>query len=133
MLSWVPFAMVRITLFLVAGILLAIYQPIIISEQLGFYLLVTLAALYLFTYFISRSRSLKFVSGVIGLIGIMMFGYLHLMHNTGSSEPTHILNEENPIVAYEAIVRSAAESKARSWKIQVEITSASGFASQPEC
>jgi competence protein ComEC len=122
MLSWVPFAMVRITLFLVAGILLAIYQPFIISEQLGSKLLITLTALYLITYFIFRSyRSLKFVSGVIGLLGIMMFGYLHLMLNTGSSENNHILNEKKPIVAYEAIVRSAPESKARSWKIQVEI------------
>jgi competence protein ComEC len=121
MLNWVPYAMVRITLFLVGGILLAIYQPNLIPEQTAFYFLTILTAVYLITFFVFRSRSLKIMSGVIGLLGIMMFGYLHLMHNTGSGEPNHILNEGHPIVAYEAIVRSAPESKARSWKVQVEI------------
>jgi competence protein ComEC len=121
MLNWVPYAMVRITLFLVGGILLAIYQPNLIPEQTAFYFLTILTAVYLITFFVFRSSSLKIMSGVIGLMGIMMFGYLHLMHNTGSSELNHILNERNPIVAYEAIVRSAPESKARSWKVQVEI------------
>jgi competence protein ComEC len=121
MLNWVPYAMVRITLFLVGGILLAIYQPNLIPEQTAFYFLTILTAVYLITFFVFRSRSLKIMSGVIGLMGIMMFGYFHLKHNTGSSEPNHILNEGNPIVAYEAIVRSAPESKAKSWKVQVEI------------
>ncbi len=121
MLSWVPFAMVRITLFFVGGILLAIYQPNLISDQTAFYFLIFLTVAYLITFFVFRSRLLKVISGVIGLLGIMMFGYLHLQHNTGSSEDDHILNEKNPIVAYEAIVRSAPESKARSWKVQVEI------------
>lgn len=121
MLSWVPFAMVRITLFLVAGILLAIYQPNLISEPTAFYLLIILTVVYLITFFVFRSRSLKVISGVIGLLGITMFGYLHLQHNTGSNESNHILHEANPIVAYEAIVRTAPESKARSWKLQVEV------------
>lgn len=33
MLSWVPFAMVRIVLFLAAGILLGIYYPELIDSQ----------------------------------------------------------------------------------------------------
>ncbi|MBL7871555.1 MAG: ComEC family competence protein [Cyclobacteriaceae bacterium] len=121
MLRWVPFAMVRITLFLVGGILLAIYQPNVITEQTAFYLLLTSTVLYLITYFIFRSRSLKVLSGMIGLFCITLFGYLHLMNNTGSSERNHILHEKNPILAYEAIVRTAPELKARSWKVQVEI------------
>lgn len=122
MLSWVPIAMVRITLFLVGGILLAIYQPDLISEQITFYILTALILVYLIAVFALRSwRWVKTVNGIIGLSAIFFYGYLHLLNSTTSRQTNHLLYESDKVVAYEAIVRSAPESKAKSWKLQVEI------------
>ncbi len=121
-MSWVPFAMVRITLFLAGGILLAIYNPELIPEQVAFYFLLSLICIYLIAVFSLRSwRWVKAFNGMVGMLAIFFFGYLHLLISTGSRQSNHLLNEKNPVVAYEAIVRSAPESKAKSWKLQVEI------------
>lgn len=121
-MSWVPFAMVRITLFLAGGILLAIYNPELIPEQVAFYFLLSLICIYLFSVFSLRSwRWVKTFNGIVGMLAIFFFGYLHLLISTGSRQSNHLLNEKDPVVAYEAIVRSAPESKAKSWKLQVEI------------
>jgi competence protein ComEC len=122
MFSWVPFAMVRIALYLTGGILLAIYRPGLISEQVTFYILFALICVYLISVFILRVwRWVKVFNGLIGLSGIFFFGYLHLLSSTSSRQGDHLLNERDEVVAYEAIVRSAPESKAKSWKLQVEV------------
>ena len=122
MLSWVPFAMVRITLFLTGGILLAIYRPNLISEQVTFCILITLICVYLISVFTLRSwRWVKTFNGFIGLLAIFFFGYLHLLIRTDSRHGDHLLNEKAEVVAYEAILRSAPESRAKSWKLQVQL------------
>jgi competence protein ComEC len=122
MLSWVPFAMVRIVLFLAAGILLGIYYPELIDSQTLVSLDEILCVLFFISFFLLRSkRILKPVSGTLGLVFVFLFGYLHLQLNTQGRSQDHLLNEKDRIVAYEAIVRTAPESKARSWKIQAEV------------
>ncbi|MFN9330493.1 MAG: hypothetical protein ACK576_14565, partial [Cyclobacteriaceae bacterium] len=75
MFRWVPYAMVRIAAFFVAGILLGIYQP-----QLGITtrLLLTgaLAVLY-FVISLRYPRQRTWV-GTIGLVAIAAFGYTHV-------------------------------------------------------
>ena len=122
MLSWVPFAMVRITLFLTGGILLAIYRPDLISEQVNFSILISLICVYLISVFTLRSwRWVKTFNGFIGLSAIFFFGYLHLVMHTHSRHGDHLLNEKDEVVSYEAILRSAPESRAKSWKLQVQL------------
>ncbi len=122
MFSWVPFTMVRITLFLTGGILLAIYSPNLISEQITFYVLVILICIYLVATFALQSwRLAKVVKGMIGLAAIFLLGYLHLLISTSSRQADHLLHEKDAIIAYEVIMRSAPESKAKSWRLQVEI------------
>lgn len=122
MLSWVPFAMVRITLFLAGGILLAIYNPDLIPDQVTFYVLAILICVYLISAFTLRSwRWVKTFNGIVGMSAIFFYGYLHLLNSTTSRQADHLLYESDKVVAYEAIVRSAPESKAKSWKLQVEI------------
>lgn len=122
MLSWVPLAMVRITLFLTGGILLAIYRPDLISEHVTFCILITLICVYLISVFTLHSwRWVKTFNGFIGLSAIFLFGYLHLLIRTDSRHGDHLLNEKDAVVAYEAILRSAPESRAKSWKLQVQL------------
>ena len=77
MFSWVPFAMVRIALFLTGGILLAIYKPGLISEQVTFYILFTLICVYLISVVTMRWwRWTKIFNGLLGLSTVFFFGYL---------------------------------------------------------
>jgi len=122
MQSWVPFAMVRVALFFGGGILLAIYQPNLLNGQKALYTFFSLSLAYLISYFLFRTnRSAKVIIGVLGLLAIFVFGYFHLQLNTARTQPNHLLYEAEPVIAYEAIVRSAPESKAKSWKVQVEV------------
>ncbi|MBX2898170.1 MAG: ComEC family competence protein [Cyclobacteriaceae bacterium] len=121
MQKWVPYAMVRITLCLVAGILLGIYQPNILnltSAKILLVLLIGLAfALYLLTL---KSKSLNPVFGVVVWLALTATGFVLVHQRTLRNQPDNIIHFNN-ISAYEAVVRSAPESKANSWKLYVEV------------
>lgn len=120
MLSWVPYTMVRITLFMVAGILSAIYLPQLLSMNVSLIVFVSVAVAYFILFFFTETRVLKLAGGVFGLIAIFLFGFIHLKQSTESVQPDHLLRFQN-IVAYQAVVRSAPEPKAKSWKLEVEV------------
>jgi competence protein ComEC len=123
MLKWTPYVMVRICLFFVAGILTGIYQPDFIPESLAIYITCTLLLFYLIIYWVpDHTKMSQIISGFIGLVSIYLFGYLQLLNHTDSRLTNHLISETDPIGHYEAIVRSAPESKARSWKLEVEVT-----------
>lgn len=131
MQKWVPYAMVRITLCLVAGILLAIYQPELLNLNAATILLISLTTLAFTLWFVSiRNKKLKTVFGFISLSALIIFGFVHLQQNTFSNQPDN-LSHINGVTAYECVVRSATESKANSWKFYVEITHVKTDAWQP--
>jgi len=115
--------MVRIALFFTAGILLGIYQPDFIQEQVAIFILLAIIPLYYLGYLLLRNRhSFRLVTGIIGLLAVFLFGYIHLLSSTDSRSENHILSVKDPIQYYEAIVRGAPESKAKSWRVEVEVT-----------
>jgi competence protein ComEC len=115
--------MVRIALFFSAGILLGIYQPDLIQEQVAIFILLTIIPVYYLGYLVLRSRhSIRSLTGVIGLVAVFLFGYIHLLSSTDSRSADHLLSVRNPIQYYEAIVRGAPESKSKSWRVEVEVT-----------
>lgn len=121
MQKWVPYAMVRITLCLIAGILLAIYQTDLLSTKTASILLLCFATLaFVFWWVSRRNKKLKTVFGFISLITLIVFGFVHLQQNTFSNQPDNLLHI-NGVTAYECVVRSATESKTNSWKFYVEI------------
>jgi competence protein ComEC len=115
--------MVRISLFFISGILLGIYQPDIIKEGIVVGVLLIIIPAYFIIYWLLRHRhARRLLTGLMGLSAIFLFGYIHLLYSTGSRSDQHLLSVNEPIQYYEAIVRSAPESKARSWRLQVEVT-----------
>ncbi|HNR74390.1 MAG TPA: ComEC/Rec2 family competence protein [Cyclobacteriaceae bacterium] len=124
MQKWVPYAMVRITLYLVCGILLAIYQPQLLSISTATLLLVVVCALAFIFFLISRRKKRYQVAfGITSFIALVIFGYIHLYQNTKSNHPDNLIHLDG-ITAYECIVRSAPESKANSWKLYAEVVQA---------
>jgi competence protein ComEC len=113
--------MVRVVTFFVAGVLAAIYFP----ELLGFSSSLIIFLIFVFIFFVSKSflkdQVLQLFSGLAGLLSVLFFGYAHLLFKTDSHNENHLLSIKNPIEDYTAIVRSAPESKAKSWKVEVEV------------
>lgn len=131
MQKWVPYAMVRITMCLVAGILLAIYQPALLSTKAASVLLLSLAGLA-FIFWLARRRNKKFntLFGFISFSALIVFGFVHLQQNTRSNQPHNLIHVDR-VTAYECVVRSATESKSNSWKFYVELVQVKTDAWQP--
>lgn len=122
MQNWVPYAMVRIAAFLIGGILLAIYLPNTIDDQLSRFVLIFLTGLYfLFRLLLRKRRGFRMACGITGFAAVFLFGFIHLKSKTDALRPDHILSISAPITMYEAVVRSAPESKAKTWRILVEL------------
>jgi competence protein ComEC len=122
MLKWTPYVMVRIALFFTAGILLGIYQPELINQQLVLFIIMAIIPVYFIVFFQLRNRhAIRLLTGVVGLMAIFLFGYLHLLSSTQSRSEDHLISVKDPIQYYEAIVRGAPESKSKSWRVEVEV------------
>ncbi|MEI9920233.1 MAG: ComEC/Rec2 family competence protein [Bacteroidota bacterium] len=97
MFRWIPYAMVRVTIFFVSGIGVAIQFPGIF----GIEWVIGGTLLYL-----------VFRNGAVGLITIFLFGYVR----------TEIHTEKNDtqisVTHYKAVVARYAEEKANSWKLE---------------
>lgn len=121
MQSWVPFAMVRITGFLVVGILLGIYQPDFMQQESAILFLFLLIGIYWIGFAFRHRKVIKYLLGVVGLSSIALGGFLHVHNKTNRYDNHHLIHANSPIIAYEAVVRSVPESKAKSWKLQVDV------------
>jgi len=121
MLKWIPYVLVRVTLFFICGILLGIYLPDIVPERAVILLSIVLLITYFILRLILKSKELSLFSGFVGLTLIMLLGYLVLLQRTDSRKENHLLNFHEPIEVYEAVVTSTPESKLKSWKVEAEI------------
>lgn len=119
MIRWIPYAMVRITIFLAAGILLAIYQPQVVTTLQSQLVILVGSVLYLTGYFLLKDH--RSALGVVGLLLIFFLGYQQVKLSTQTRHTTHLIHRTDSIRAYTAVVRSYPESKSKSWKIVVEV------------
>ncbi len=115
--------MVRIALFFTAGILLAIYRPDMVGVRFIRLAILAIIPGYFLGYLLLRNRhTVRLFTGCMGLLAIALMAYLHLLNATDSRSDHHLLAVKEPIQYYEAIVRSAPESKSKSWRLNVEVT-----------
>ncbi len=121
MVAWIPYPFVRIVLFFIAGILLGIYRPDVINEQLAQILFVTFVLLYVLVFFIQQKWQ-KFNLGFLGLATIFLAGYIQLLSQTESRQAGHFIHIDKPIEYYKAIATKYAEEKDKSWKLEVSLT-----------
>lgn len=121
MFRWTPYALVRITLFFVAGILLGIYQPTLFSQQHGMVVGLVFTLAYFFGYFFWSGKTLSSTSGVLGLTIVLFFGYAHALLRNDTQQAETFVNKKETIKSYVAVIRSVPEEKASSWKVEAEI------------
>ena len=97
--------MVRVTLFFVAGIGVAIIWPGVfgIKWVIGGTL----------CYMILRH-------GAIGLITVFLFGYVRVENHTAKDDRNHIIHQ-SPVSYYKTVVTRYAEEKTNSWKLESSV------------
>lgn len=118
MFRWVPYAMVRIAAFFVAGILLGIYQP-----QLGITTRLSLTGAFAVLYFVISLRYPRQRAwvGTIGLVAIAAFGYTHVYWSSDRNRPGHLATMADSVRAYEAVVVGGPHERDKSIKYKVEV------------
>ncbi len=114
--------MVRICLFFIAGIVLSIYLPDLISQSIIIQLILALTVAYVILSLFGATPSYsKILSGFLGLSFIFFSGYLLLMQKTESRKEDHIIYVKEKIELYEGEVVSSLDEKPKSWKLLVEV------------
>jgi competence protein ComEC len=106
MFRWIPYAMVRVTLFFVTGIGVAIQWPGIFGIE----------------WVIGGTLCyVTFRHGAIGLITVFLFGYVRTEINTARNDPHHIIHQ-SAVKYYKVVVTRYAEEKANSWKLESSLS-----------
>jgi competence protein ComEC len=131
MLKWLPYPMIRITIFFTGGVLLGIYFPTIISFKLIVGLLIFFLSGFFVLKFYSEENRFPTALGFLGLSAVFLLGLVRVFLFTDSRDENHISKIKNEIQAYEAIIKSVPEEKEKSWKMEIEITSAKTMRWQP--
>jgi competence protein ComEC len=118
MFFWTPYTFVRIVFFFIAGILFGIYQAGLIPERVAFYLFMGFMLLYFLLVF---SGQKKINTGFVGLIAVVLAGYLNTIYKTDSLNGNHFLHFPSAIEQYKVVITDHAEAKTKSWKTEARV------------
>ncbi len=125
---WIPYAFVRIVLFFMSGICVAIFYPAILSETSARLIFLACVLFYvMLTFCLWQKRTLplglnlKVVAGIIGLAAIFVAGFIRVGSHTASRSKDHLLHVKSPIEYFTAVLTSAGTEKSSSWKAEASI------------
>jgi competence protein ComEC len=122
MIRWVPYTFVRITLFLIAGILAGLFFPSLIQPEILQPLLLGVTLIYVVIFVVNRLHKKKTIDpGLIALPAIFLLGWLHAVSSDESKRANHLLNYSKPVDSYVATLTRFAEEKERSWKVEAHV------------
>ncbi|HEV8513191.1 MAG TPA: ComEC/Rec2 family competence protein [Cyclobacteriaceae bacterium] len=121
-MKWLPYPMIRIALFFMGGASLGIYFSNLVSFQVATGLLIfCLAGFFTFKLSFAQNR-FPVLLGFLGLSSVFLFGLIRVFLFIDSNDKNHLSRIKSDITAYEAIVRGVPEKKAKSWRIEIEVT-----------
>ena len=123
MFRWVPYAMVRIAAFFVAGILLGIYHPNFLTLKTAQWLVAVLVLGYLLLYWLIPKRKRSPIIGIVGLMAVMVSGYVHLLTFSDWNKKDHLSTFDSNILNYVGYVSDYPEEKENSWKYEIKVKS----------
>jgi competence protein ComEC len=124
MLYWIPYAFVRISVFFIAGILLGIYFPQLISISSAMSAFTFAIALYFFIFFLNRRRNKRVLNpGLIALTAVLIAGYCSVYFNTETNSADHITHASNKILYYCAVINDYGQEKENTWKEVAKVKS----------
>lgn len=123
MTHWIPFALVRIVVFFIAGITTALFYPEAISAEYGAMMLCAFAVFYGFMFTLHRlTRKRKFNPGLIALPAIFIAGYFNTINKIECRWSDHISQVNAPVEFYRVTLTDFAHEKEKSWKQTGSVT-----------
>lgn len=121
-MQWAPIVMIRMSAFLMAGILLSMRGILPSSLIMASKAIILLIILYLGTVlFLRRNSVTGLISGGLGLTIISVLGWLTVLLHDPLRSPEHILHVQERILAYEVELTSVPVRKEQSWKTRGRI------------
>ncbi|NBW37280.1 MAG: ComEC family competence protein [Cytophagia bacterium] len=121
MFKWVPYVFVRFTVVFTAGILLAIYLPDCIAENIALWSLSSSIFLYFLLYLINSFYGVKVNPGFTGLLIIFLSGYLLVLQKTETRNKQHLIHFTDSISHFQVVLISHAQDKPKSWKMEARL------------
>jgi competence protein ComEC len=121
MFRWIPYTFVRTVIFFISGILVALYAPDLIGTTVSLLLILTLAIFYVGLALVGKHLRRYLNPGLLAMPLVFMLGYVHLVRQTESRQPDHLLHTPN-IGFYKAVITRFAEEKTSSWKIEAQVS-----------
>jgi competence protein ComEC len=123
MTHWIPFALVRIVVFFIAGIITALFYPDAIASEYGTALLggFTVAYAILFTLH-RRLKKRKFNPGIVALPAVFIAGYFNVVNKVECDWDHHVSQVDAPVEFYEVTLTDFAHEKEKSWKQSGTVT-----------
>ncbi|MCU0418701.1 MAG: competence protein ComEC family protein [Cyclobacteriaceae bacterium] len=122
MVKWIPYAMVRLSAFFMAGILLAIYHPDWVSLAWAVPALLAAGLVFALGYAIrQKTRTWSSLLGLVGCLFMTLAGCTVLLLRTDRGDPRHVMHMAEDIHAYSANVIKAPEEKVKSWKVELAV------------
>lgn len=123
MLYWIPYAFVRISVFFIAGIILAIWYPGFLHIHVAIATLISLVGGYFLIFVYNRSRKRTVVNpGFIALAAVFIAGYCHVHFKQQVNRPDHIAHLSTPATFYTGVISNYGQEKEKTWKEVVSVT-----------
>uniref|UniRef100_UPI00404B9728 ComEC/Rec2 family competence protein n=1 Tax=Fulvivirga sp. TaxID=1931237 RepID=UPI00404B9728 len=123
MLKWVPYALVRIAICFVIGILLAIYNPQLLDREQSLFLFSAFAILYLLLWVLLKGKSYtkyNTILAVVGFTAMSLLGYLNLKIANQSLNDDHIIHFDE-IEAFKGLVADVGHETDKTHRNLVEV------------
>jgi competence protein ComEC len=117
MTHWIPFALVRIVIFFIAGVVTALFYPDVIPSEYQAVWLSVFVVLYASLFMLHRrTRNRKFNPGIVALPAIFIAGYFSLVNKVECRWNNHLSQVNIPIDFYQVTLTDFAHEKEKSWK-----------------
>ncbi|QHT66441.1 ComEC family competence protein [Rhodocytophaga rosea] len=126
MIKWTPYVFVRLTIYLITGVLLGIYLPVAAQTyHLLFFAFGGCLLLYWLVYLLIRTlwkgRLLRPVFGLLALVLTVLFGYLRTYQVTGYSQPNHIIYQDSAFTYYSGTLVSEVQQRPKNYKSEMQV------------
>jgi competence protein ComEC len=122
MFSWTPYALVRVALIFAAGIVFGLYFPELLPIQgVNFIFALFVFAFAVIAYFKWKGKIRYFNAGFIGVIALLLSGYINVFYSTDHHRADHFIHDRDTITHYKVLIAKQAQEKENSWKVEAEV------------
>ncbi|MEL6535725.1 MAG: ComEC/Rec2 family competence protein [Bacteroidota bacterium] len=122
MVRWVPYPFLRLSLALIAGILLGIHHNDLPAQLAWGVFSVGMVGLLTGKFCYRRGAWAGGLAGTGGLLALMAFGYLYTQARTPALHPDHLIQQTSPITHLKGTIITAEDERANTWRTRLSVS-----------